>query len=84
MSGLLESKTFTVLSAVTLLNDREMNSLVYEKLFKLDGGDATTKGQIIVLRDSSGSNTYSGALKNPRDPGSEFWTTDPVYPDVIK
>jgi hypothetical protein len=44
MSGLLESKTFTVLSAVTLLNDREMNSLVYEKLFKLDGGDATTKG----------------------------------------
>lgn len=36
-----------------------------------------------MLRDTSGSNTYNGLLKNPLDPASEYWFDDPAYPGMV-
>lgn len=45
LSGLPTSKTFTVLSALTLLDYKNQGSFgTYNKLWSPDGGDATTKG----------------------------------------
>lgn len=79
LSGLAVSTTYTVLSATTLLDMKKISSFGVSPQVFPNGGDATSKGQVFVIRDSKGTNTYSGALINPLNPGSAYWTDAPAY-----
>jgi len=48
-------------------------------MFNPDASPSTVNGLkelVVMLRDNSGSNTYTGQLKNPDDPAGTWWTDD--------